>query len=241
MYSMHSMHSISVTLPAYNEEENIRPMVSEVVEVMARLVEDGQIEDYEVIVVNDGSRDNTAQVVDELSQQFPAVRPVDHEVNRGYGAAVYTGFTSARKDLVFLTDSDKQFDVSEVRSLLPLLDEADLVAGYRAPRRDPFKRRLFGTGWTTLVTVLFGYTVRDVDCAFKLFRREIIESIDIESRGATFSAEFLVRAKRKGYRIREAPVTHLPRVAGSQTGANLHVITRAFKELIRFRWRLWNE
>ena len=241
MYSMYSMSSISVTLPAYNEEENIRPMVSEVVEVMPRLVEDGQIEDYEVIVVNDGSRDNTAQVVRELSEQFPAVRLVDHEVNRGYGAAVYTGFTSARKDLVFLTDSDKQFDVSEVKSLLPLLDKADLVAGYRAPRRDPFTRRLFGTGWTTLVTILFGYTVRDVDCAFKLFRREIIESIDIESRGATFSAEFLVRAKRKGYRIREAPVTHLPRVAGSQTGANLQVITRAFKELIRFRWRLWNE
>ena len=238
---MHNNYSISVTLPAYNEEENIRPMVSEVVEVMDKLVEDGQIEDYEVVVVNDGSRDNTAQVVRELSRQFPTVRLVDHEVNRGYGAAVYTGFTSARMDLVFLTDSDKQFEISEIELLLPLLDEADLVTGYRAPRRDPFTRRLFGTGWTTLVTVLFGYTVRDVDCAFKLFRREIIESIDVESRGATFSAEFLVRAKRKGYRFREAPVTHLPRVAGSQTGANLQVITRAFKELIRFRWRLWNE
>ena len=238
---MHNNYSISVTLPAYNEEENIRPMVSEVVEVMAGLVKDGQIEDYEVIVVNDGSRDDTAQVVREVSLRYPAVRLVDHKVNQGDGAAVYTGFTNACKDLVFLTDSDKQFDVSEIASLLPLLDEADLVAGYRAPRRDPFKRRLFGTGWTTLVTALFGYTVRDVDCAFKLFRREIIDSIDIESRGATFSAEFLVRAKRKGYRIREVRVTHLSRVAGSQTGANLHVITRAFRELIRFRWRLWNE
>lgn len=235
------MHSISVTMPAYNEEENIRPMVQEVVQVMEGLVKDAQIEDYEVIVVNDGSRDNTADAVRELSEKLPSVRLVDHEVNQGYGAAVYTGFTSARKDLVFLTDSDKQFDVSEIRLLLPLIDEADLVAGYRAPRRDPFKRRLFGTGWTTLVTILFGYTVRDVDCAFKLFRREIIESIDIESRGATFSAEFLVRAKRKGYRFREVPVTHLPRVAGSQTGANLHVITRAFRELIRFRLRLWRE
>jgi glycosyltransferase involved in cell wall biosynthesis len=241
MYSMHSNYSISVTLPAYNEEENIAPMVSDVVEVMAGLVKDGQIEDYEVIVVNDGSRDDTAQVVRDLSLRSPAVRLVDHEVNQGYGAAVYTGFTSARKDLIFLTDSDKQFEVSEIALLLPLLDEADLVAGYRAPRRDPFKRRLFGTGWTTLVTVLFGYTVRDVDCAFKLFRREIVDSIDIESRGATFSAEFLVRAKRKGYRFREAPVTHLPRVAGSQTGANVHVITRAFRELIRFRLKLWRE
>ena len=235
------MYSISVALPAYNEEENIRPMVLEVVEVFAGLVAGGQVSDYEVIVVNDGSKDNTAQAVEALSSEISTVRLVNHEVNKGYGAAVYTGFVSARKDLVFLTDSDKQFDVSEIVKLLPLMDEADLVAGYRAPRRDPFKRRLFGMGWSALVTILFGYTVRDVDCAFKLFRREIIESIDVESRGATFSAEFLVRAKRKGYRFKEVPVTHLPRVAGMQTGAKMYVILRAFRELIRFRWQLWQE
>ena len=235
------MYSISVALPAYNEEENIRPMVLEVVEVFAGLVAGGQVSDYEVIVVNDGSKDNTAQAVEALSSEISTVRLVNHEVNKGYGAAVYTGFVSAHKDLVFLTDSDKQFDVSEIVKLLPLMDEADLVAGYRAPRRDPFKRRLFGMGWSALVTILFGYTVRDVDCAFKLFRREIIESIDVESRGATFSAEFLVRAKRKGYRFKEVPVTHLPRVAGTQTGAKMYVILRAFRELIRFRWQLWQE
>lgn len=235
------MYSISVALPAYNEEENIRPMVLEVVEVFAGLVAGGQVSDYEVIVVNDGSKDNTAQAVEALSSEISTVRLVNHEVNKGYGAAVYTGFVSARKDLVFLTDSDKQFDVSDIVKLLPLMDEADLVAGYRAPRRDPFKRRLFGMGWSALVTILFGYTVRDVDCAFKLFRREIIESIDVESRGATFSAEFLVRAKRKGYRFKEVPVTHLPRVAGTQTGAKMYVILRAFRELIRFRWQLWQE
>jgi len=235
------MYSISVALPAYNEEENIRPMVLEVVEVFDGLVARGRISDYEAVVVNDGSKDKTAEVVEALSREHSTVRLVNHEVNKGYGAAVYTGFVSARKDLVFLTDSDKQFDVSEISKLLPLMDEADLVAGYRAPRRDPFKRRLFGMGWSVLVTVLFGYTVRDVDCAFKLFRREIIESIDIASRGATFSAEFLVRAKRKGYRFREVAVTHLPRVAGTQTGAKMHVILRAFRELIRFRWQLWQE
>ncbi len=235
------MYSVSVTMPAYNEEENIRPMVLESVGVMEDLLKEGQIEDYEVIVVNDGSRDNTAGVVQQLSQEFPKVRLVDLGVNQGYGAAVYTGFINARKDLVFLTDSDKQFEVSEIRRLLPLLAEADLVAGYRAPRRDPFKRRLFGAGWSALVTLLFGYTVRDVDCAFKLFRREIMDAINIESRGATFSAEFLVRAKRKGYRFREVPVTHLPRVAGTQTGAKMYVILRAFRELVKFRWKLWRE
>lgn len=238
---MGDKYSISVTMPAYNEEANIRPMVVEVVTVMDGLVTEGLIEDYEVIVVNDGSRDNTAGVVQELSKESPRVRLVNHEVNKGYGAAVYTGFMNARNELVFLTDSDKQFNVSEVRLLLPLLAEADLVAGYRAPRRDPFKRRLFGAGWSVLVTLLFGYTVRDVDCAFKLFRREILDNINIESRGATFSAEFLVRAKRKGYRFREVPVTHLPRVAGSQTGARLYVIARAFRELVKFRWKLWWE
>jgi glycosyltransferase involved in cell wall biosynthesis len=235
------MHSLSVTMPAYNEEENIRPMVLETVGVMDDLMAEGQLEDYEVIVVNDGSRDNTASVVQDLSAEFPRVRLVDLGVNQGYGAAVYAGFVNARKALVFLTDSDKQFDVSEIRLLLPWLAEADLVAGYRAPRRDPFKRRLFGAGWSAVVTLLFGYTVRDVDCAFKLFRREIIETVDIQSRGATFSAEFLVRAKRKGYRIREVPVTHLPRMAGAQTGARMYVILRAFRELVKFRWKLWRE
>jgi glycosyltransferase involved in cell wall biosynthesis len=228
------MHSISVVLPAYNEEKNIEPMVSEVVRVMSDLSDD-----YEVVVVNDGSRDGTARVVGEAEKRNPQVRLVSHEVNKGYGAALYTGFTSARKDWIFLTDSDKQFNVAEISRLLPFMDTADLIAGYRAPRRDPFQRRLFGKAWTALVTVLFGYTVRDVDCAFKLFRREIVERINIQSRGATFSAEFLVRAKRKGYRFHEVAVTHLPRTAGTQTGAKPAVILRAFRELIQFRLRLW--
>ena len=117
----------------------------------------------------------------------------------------------------------------------------DLVVGYRAPRRDPFMRKLNGWGWSVLVTLLFGYTARDIDCAFKLFRREIIDGIgdQIASRGATFSAEFLVRAKRAGYKIREVPLAgHRPRVAGSQTGARPDVILRAFRELVRFRWQL---
>ncbi len=228
--------SISVVMPAYNEEANVGPMVSEVLEVMAPLSDD-----YEVVVVDDGSRDKTAEVVRKLAADHPQVRLVQHQVNKGYGAALYDGFISATRDFVFFTDSDKQFEVAEIGKLLPLVEEADLVAGYRAPRRDPFHRLLYGWGWTALVTLLFGYTVRDIDCAFKLFRREIIDNIDIKSRGATFSAEFLVRAKRRGYRIREVPVSHLPRTAGSQTGARLDVITRAFRELIRFRWQLWTE
>jgi glycosyltransferase involved in cell wall biosynthesis len=223
-------------MPAYNEEANIEPQVQDVIEALRPLAED-----YEVIVVNDGSRDRTGAIVAELALAHPQVRLVQHASNQGYGAALYSGFTSATKDLVFLTDSDRQFALDDLPRLLPLLARADIVAGYRAPRRDPFMRVLNGIGWSALVTLFFGYTARDIDCAFKLFRREILQHIRLESRGATFSAEFLVRAKRAGYRIVELGVTHRPRRAGSQTGARLDVIVRAFRELFRLRWEMWFE
>jgi glycosyltransferase involved in cell wall biosynthesis len=231
--------SVSAVMPAYNEEDNVGPMIEAMVATIAALTDD-----YEILVVDDGSRDGTAQKVKEFAQKYLQVRLVQHKVNQGYGAAVFTGFTSSTKDLIFFTDSDRQFDLGEIHKLFTLLEEADLVVGYRAPRRDPFMRKLNGWGWSALVTILFGYTARDIDCAFKLFRREIIDKIgdQIASRGATFSAEFLVRANRAGYTIREVPLAgHRPRVAGSQTGARLDVILRAFRELVRFRRQLWAE
>ncbi|MGQ9584595.1 MAG: glycosyltransferase family 2 protein [Anaerolineae bacterium] len=230
--------SLSVCMPAYNEEANVGAMIDEVLAACRPLTDD-----LEVVVVDDGSKDRTSEVVLEKGKTNPEVRLVRHQVNQGYGAAVYDSFIAATKEFIFFTDSDKQFVVEEVGKLIPHLERADLVAGYRAPRRDPWPRVLYGWGWTALVTLLFGYTVRDVDCAFKLFRREIIERVgpQIAARGATFSAEWLVRAKRAGYRFAEVPVTHLPRQHGSQTGARLDVITRAFKELIRFRRHLWQE
>ncbi len=232
------MHSISGVMPAYNEEANIGPMIEDMVRVLSSITDD-----YEVIVVDDGSRDATSERVLEMAARYPNVRLIRHEVNKGYGAAVYSGITSATKELIFYTDSDRQFKLDELHKLLPLIEEADLVAGYRPNRQDPWYRVLFGWGWSFLVTLLFGYTVRDVDCAFKLFKREVIETVGphIRSFGATFSAEFLVRAKRAGFRFREVPVTHLPRPVGHQTGARLDVITRAFKELFLLRWRLWRE
>jgi glycosyltransferase involved in cell wall biosynthesis len=176
-------------------------------------------------------------------ESHPYVRLVEHPVNQGFGAAVFSGFTNAEKDWIFYTDADRQFVLSELERFVPHMDEADLIAGYRAPRRDPFMRVFYGKGWSALCTLLFGYTVRDVDCGFKLFRRDIIQSLapTIASRGATFSIEWLVRAKRAGYRFVELPVTHRPRVVGSQTGANINVITRAFRELVQVRLQLWRE
>ncbi len=223
-------------MPAYNEEALIGPMVADVIDTLSAITDD-----YEIVVVDDGSRDRTAEVVRSMAAEHPQVRLVQHEVNRGYGAAAYSALTNCTRELILFTDSDRQFKLKEIHKLLPLLDGADMVVGYRAPRRDPFYRTLYGWGWSALVTVLFGYVARDIDCAFKLLRREVIDTVgpDIASRGATFSAEWLVRAKRAGFRIREVPVTHLPRTAGNPTGARLDVITRAFRELIRFRWQLW--
>ena len=230
------MPSLSVCMPAYNEEENIAGMVTDVLAVMQP-----RVADFEIVVANDGSKDRTGAVLEELAQQHPEVKPVHHEVNQGYGAAVYTALSSASKELIFFTDSDRQFKLEEIDRLLAKRDEADMIVGYRAPRRDPFLRVLFGWGWSSLVTLLFGYTARDIDCAFKLFPRTLFENVGptVQSRGATFSAEFLVRTKRAGYTIAEVPVSHLPRVAGSQTGARWDVISRAFGELWQFRLQLW--
>ncbi len=227
---------ISVVLPAYNEEENVPKTVAAIVGAVEK-----STTDYEVIIVDDGSRDRTAEVTRELARKYPAVRLVQHPANRGYGGALATGFAAATKELVFFTDADNQFDVTEISKLLPYIGEFDMVIGYRAPRVDPFIRKLNALGWKLLTNLLFGYTARDIDCAFKLFKRSVLDNVEVESRGATFSAELLVRARRKGYRIKEVPVKHLPRLAGNPTGARLSVILRAFRELIRFRLKLNEE
>jgi glycosyltransferase involved in cell wall biosynthesis len=231
--------SVSAVLPAYNEEALIEGSVRQVAEVLQRLVSD-----FEVVVVNDGSRDRTAAIVTRLIELEPALhaRLVNHVQNRGYGAALASGFDAARGDLVLMLDADGQFDVAEVVHLLGAMDDGtDMVIGYRARRADPPMRLLNAWGWKLLVNSLFGYTARDIDCAFKLFRRSVWRSMHVESRGATFSAEFLIKARRMGYAIKETPVTHLPRTAGSPTGAHPRVIARAFAELFNLRLRLGSD
>ncbi len=227
------MTSISAVLPAYNEEALIGQTAKAVADVLAEVADD-----YEVIVVNDGSRDRTRAVVEELAAANPRVRCVTHEVNRGYGEALKTGFSSATKDAIFLTDGDKQFDVKELAGFVPELQRADLVIGYRNPRQDSVVRLVYAWGWKLVVTALFGYVARDIDCAFKLFSRNVWRRVNIHSGGATFSAEFLAKARRCGYRVTELPVTHFPRTAGSPTGAKPHVIVRAFRDIMWLRMHM---
>ena len=228
--------SISVVLPAYNEEANVGQAVRSALEVMESITPS-----HEIIVVDDGSHDRTSEVVKELAESYPKVTLIRHEINRGYGGALNSGFSAATGELVFFTSSDNQYDVAEVRKLLPFIETAELVIGYRANRQDPFIRRLFAWGWNTLANLMFGYVARDIDCAFKLFKREILSQVRITSKGAMIDTELLVGAKRRGFRIIEVPVSHFPRLAGAQTGANVHVILRAFRDLLRFRLQLWRE
>ncbi|MCC7369103.1 MAG: glycosyltransferase family 2 protein [Chloroflexi bacterium] len=227
--------SISAVLPAYNEEAAIEQSVRQMSSVLRSLVSD-----FEVIVTNDGSRDRTGDVLARLSQEADLhLRVVTHPTNRGYGAALASGFDAASKDLIFLTDGDRQFDVSELARFVPRMDaQTDMVIGWRRKRADPPMRLLNAFGWKLLVNGLFGYTAKDVDCAFKLFRRDVWRGVQVQARGATFSAELLVKARRLGFRVQELPVEHFPRTSGSATGARPAVIVRAFRELFALWWSL---
>ncbi len=229
---------LSVVLPAYNEEANVERVARDCAVFL-----DGRGLDYELLIVNDGSRDRTGEILNGLTAALPRLRPLHHAQNRGYGAALRTGFEAARKRFVFYMDGDGQFDIRELDSLLPLAtDERHIVTGFRIERRDPFMRRLnaklFG-GW--LVRVTLGVRVRDLNCAFKLIPKRVLDSITLESPGALINAELYGRAVRRGIGIKEVGVHHYPRTAGVQTGAHLSVIVRAFYDLFRLRQKILSE
>jgi glycosyltransferase involved in cell wall biosynthesis len=218
--------SVSVFFPCYNEQDNIRRVVTRTIEVLGPTGVD-----LEVIIVNDGSADKTGEVADTIAKTDKRIKAVHHIKNQGYGAALQTGFKSATKEYVFFRDGDGQFDIGEMPALLPLMERYDIVCGYRLNRQDPFMRKMNGRMWTKLVCILFGMKIRDIDCAFKLFKKDIFDHIKMSSGGALISAEILARATRAGYKITEVGVHHYPRTAGKQTGAKMSVILRAFKEL----------
>lgn len=221
-------NSISVFFPCYNEQENVARTAQNALDVLEKLNTD-----FEIIIVDDGSKDDTAKISDQIARQNKAVKVVHHHTNLGYGDALRSGFNAATKQLVFYTDGDGQFDISELPPLLPLIADFDIVSCYRLNRQDPLIRKINGWAWTKLVCLLFGLKIRDIDCAFKLYKTEIFDNIELSSSGALIDTEILARAVRKGYTVTQKGVHHYPRTAGKQTGANLKVILRAFKELFR--------
>ncbi len=233
---MDRLPSISAFFPAYNEEGNVAAMVERFTAVLPKLADD-----YEIIVVNDGSRDRTAEIADGLAAADPHVRVVHHQQNRGYGGALKSGFTASQKAYVFFTDGDGQFDVAEIANLLPHIPQYDVVIGYRIDRAEGGLRRVNAGAWNFLVRRLFGIPSRDVDCAFKLFDRRVFDVVHPEAEGAMISTEILARTVRAGFRITEVGVHHYARRHGTPTGANPLVIARAFYELFRLYRRITAE
>jgi len=230
---MQRLRSLSIFFPCYNEEGNVERVTRTAVEAAGRFAEA-----FEVIIVNDGSRDQTGEIADRLATEIPEVRAVHNRPNLGYGGAVARGLSEARMEWVFFTDGDGQFDINELPRLIELLNRCDVAVGYRMQRADRFIRKVNAFCWGTLVRALFGIKVRDIDCAFKLLPRSFLQSITLESRGALISTELLAKAQYRGLKIAEVGVGHYPRQAGTQTGANPLVILRAFYELFKLRRRI---
>jgi glycosyltransferase involved in cell wall biosynthesis len=229
---------LSYFFPAHNEEANLEALIDEALAVLPTLAET-----FEIIAVNDGSRDRTAVIADDLTAQHPGiVRAVHHPTNLGYGAALRSGFAAARYELVAFTDGDRQFHVVDIGRLTTRLVEADapdVVVGYRIKRADPLIRTIYARAYRLANRIFFGLKVTDVDCACKLVRREALEGLRVQSGGAFFSAELLIKLQAAGRSVVEVGVPHYARTAGSPTGAKPQVILRAVRDFWRLRLTMW--
>jgi glycosyltransferase involved in cell wall biosynthesis len=225
--------SLSLVLPAYNEEENIGEVTRQSLATLPRFTDN-----FEIIIVDDGSRDRTARIASELARDDPRVRLIRHERNRGYGAALVTGFKATTGDYVMFMDADRQFDINDLRLLIPFASDYDIVAGFRMERNDPLHRRVFAETFNVAVRVLFGVHMRDIDCAFKLFRGDMLRSLPLSAPGALINTEIQAKARRQKARVQQVGVHHYPRVAGSPTGGNPRVILRAMRETLILWWKM---
>lgn len=225
---------LSVFFPAYNEEKNIQSTVKKAMTVLKNL----DIK-WEIVVVNDGSVDNTGLKAQELVDLNNQVRVIN-QTNGGYGTALRAGFNNARYNLIAYTDSDGQFDFSEVTKFLDAIKTADLVIGYRIKRNDHFIRLLFAKGWALSLFIFFGLSLKDVDCGFKMVKKQVLEKIPpLEStRGGMINAELAIKAKKLGFKVEEVGVNHYPRLAGKPTGASIRVVIRSYLDLFKLWWKL---
>jgi len=229
---------LSYFFPAHNEEANFEGLVLEALDTLPRIADE-----FEIIAVDDGSTDRTREIADRLAAEHPGlVRVIHHDRNRGYGGALRSGFEASRFDLLCFTDGDRQFRVADLARLTARMaepDRPDVVAGFRIERADPFIRIAYARTYKLANRIFFGLRVRDVDCACKLFTRASLEGVRVESSGAFFSAELLIKARNLGRSIVEVGIPHYPRTAGSPTGARPSVIWLAMKDFWALRLRLW--
>lgn len=219
--------TLSLVLPAYNEEDNIEIVVRQAMAILPRYADD-----FEIIPVNDGSRDRTARIIDELAVEDSRIRPVHHKANQGYGGAVASGIKASTGQYVMFMDADRQFDIADIRRLAPFVTEFDIVAGFRMERADPMRRRINAEIFNLAVRIAFGVHLRDLDCAFKIFHGDVVRSLDLTSSGALINAEMQAKLRRQGASLQQVGVPHHPRIAGTSTGGSAAVILRAMKGMI---------
>ncbi len=230
--------SLSVVIPAYNEEANLPKCISNVYSVLKKTKFD-----WEIIIVDDGSKDKTGEIADDLAKKYKNVVVVHNQPNRGYGGSLKAGFAKASKNLICFFPADNQFDISQLSAMLKRMEStgADMVSGIRENDSDPTHRKFVRWLWNTGIRALFGYLASDIDCGFKVFKREVLEKISIPSNGAMIDTEILAGMRARGMKIDEMPVIHLPRTAGTATGGNFKVWIKAWHELVIFWWQLRQE
>ena len=219
--------SLSLVLPAHNEAGNIEVVVRRALEVLPDYTDD-----FEIIIVNDGSRDETPRIIDRLAHEDGRICPVHHQTNRGYGAALRSGFAATRGDYVMFMDSDRQFDIADIQLLTPFVEHFDVVAGFRMERHDPLHRRINAEIFNVAIRILFGVHLRDIDCAFKIFRGDLLRSLELTAPGALINTEIQAKLRRQGATLEQVGVHHYPRVAGQATGGSARVIFRAMGETV---------
>lgn len=224
---------LSLVLPAHNEAGNLEWVVREALAALPAL-----FRACEVIIVDDGSTDETPALADRLAARDARVRAIHHPRNRGYGSALRSGFDAARGDRILFMDTDRQFDIREVAKLAPLAETYDIVAGYRLKRHDPWRRVALGATFNTVVKILFRVWTRDIDCGFKLFRADLLRGLDLQAPGALINTEILALARRQGATVVEVGVCHYPRPVGEQSGGSLRVVARSLDEMLRLWLRL---
>lgn len=225
--------SLSLILPAYNEEENIRMVVEQALNVLPEYTNE-----FEIIPVNDGSSDNTGAILEQLAKEYDPVHPVSYKANKGYGGAVTSGILASTKKFVMFMDADRQFDINDISNLAPFVGKYDVVAGFRMERSDPLHRRINAELFNIAVRVLFGVHLRDLDCAFKIFRGDQVRHLDLMSTGALINCEMQAKLRRQGATLVQVGVNHYPRLAGTPTGGSLRVIFKAMRDILVLWWKM---
>jgi glycosyltransferase involved in cell wall biosynthesis len=225
--------ALSVFFPAYNEEVNIEKTVRQAKKILLKVANK-----WEILIINDGSTDKTGQVAAKLRREDKRIDAINHPINQGYGAALKSGFSNARYPWVAFTDSDGQFNFSEIKKFLPLMKNSDLILGYRLNRADSFLRKIYTFVWGKIPVVLWGLRVRDYSCGFKLIKKKVFDAVQpLVGEEKVTQIEMLVKAKRKGFKFAEIGVRHYPRKYGAQTGANIKVVVKSITDL----FKLWKK